>query len=47
MKTYPEFTSYLTRGDYIKAFVWLPVHMAVLPIVSGWLMPGVYESERY
>lgn len=38
IRIFPEFTSYLTKGEYIKAFVWLPLHMAVLPILAGWLM---------
>ena len=32
-KLYPEFTSYMTRGDYIKALIWLPVHMLLLPML--------------
>ena len=44
-KLFPEFTSYMTRGDYIKAFVWLPMHMVVLPLLAGVLMGMGYLSE--
>lgn len=44
-KLFPEFTSYMTRGDYIKAFVWLPVHMVILPLLAGVLMSMGYLSE--
>lgn len=44
-KIYPEFTSYMTRGDYIKAFIWLPVHMALLPMLVWQLMYMGYVSE--
>lgn len=44
-KRFPEFTSYMTRGDYIKAFIWLPVHMVLLPMLSWQLMDMGYISE--
>lgn len=44
-KVIPEFTSYLTKGEYIKALVWLPLHMAVLPVLAGWLMAEGHLSE--
>lgn len=44
-KIYPEFTSYMTRADYIKAFVWLPVHMILLPTLAWQLMYMGYISE--
>ena len=44
-RIFPEFTSYMTKGEYIKALVWLPVHMALLPILAGVLMQMGYLSE--
>lgn len=44
-KIYPDFTSYMTRGDYIKALVWLPVHMILLPTLMWQLMDMGYISE--
>ena len=44
-KISPEFTSSMTRGEYIKALVWLPLHMALLPILAGWLIFEGYLDE--
>ena len=44
-KIIPEFTSYMSKGEYIKALVWLPIHMAVLPAVAGMLMAWGYIDE--
>ena len=44
-KLFPEFTSYMSKGEYIKSLGWLPMHMAVLPILAGWLMTQGYLSE--
>ena len=44
-KVYPEFTSYLTKGDYIKSLGWLPVHMALLPFLGGMIINQGYLDE--
>ena len=45
IKIFPDFTSRMTKGEYIKALVWLPLHVALLPILAGWLMLEGYLSE--
>ena len=45
MKTVPDFTSYLTKADYIKALIWLPMHILVLPVLATWLMQQGYISD--
>ncbi len=44
-KIIPEFTSYMSKGEYIKALVWLPLHVALLPILAGWFMVEGYIGE--
>ncbi len=41
----PEFTSTLSRREYILALGWLPVHMVLLPLLAGIAMGAGLLSE--
>lgn len=42
---FPEFTSCMTKGEYIKALVYLPIHMIALPLLLFRLMDMGYVDE--
>ena len=44
-KIIPEFTSSMSRGEYIKTLVWLPIHVALLPFLAGMLIAWGYIDE--